>query len=99
MLKEYKMQTSVCVWGGFVFGLFGFLLSVPGTAYEGFGRLTMMGGYCLLVCGGFMYARGKGYSWMTGVVSFLGPVGIAVIYLLRDKSAMVLKKRKDEEAV
>lgn len=97
MLREYKMQTSVCVWGGFVFGLFGFLIAIPGTAYEVFGRLIMTGGYLMMACGCYLYARGKGYSWVVGLLGILGPAGVACVYLLRDRGAMVQKKRKQEE--
>ena len=98
MLREYKMQTFVCVWGGFVFGLFGFLISVPGTAYEVFGRLLIAGGWVLMACGCFFYALGKGYGWSMGLMGLFGPLGAVFIYLLRDKSALMLKKRKKEES-
>jgi hypothetical protein len=97
MLKEYKFQTSLCVWGGVFFGLFGFALAAPGTSYETFGQLLMAGGYLLMACGCFLYARGKGYGWMMGLVGILGPVGVTFIYLLRDRSASLMKKRKKEE--
>lgn len=97
MLKEYKLQTSTCVWGGVIFGLFGFLITTPGTSYAAFGQLLMAGAYLLIFCGCFLYARGKGYGWAMGLVGILGPVGVVFIYLLRDRSGMMLKKRKKEE--
>ncbi len=97
MLREYKFQTSVCVWGGVFFGFFGFLIATHGASYEVFGQLLMVGGYLLTSCGCFLYARGKGYGWVVGLAGILGPAGVAFIYLLRDRSAMMLKKMKKEE--
>jgi hypothetical protein len=99
MLKEYKMQTILGVGGGVFFLLFGFFMTpLPQAAYVSFGRLMMAGGYILLGCGVFMYARGKGYSWVVGLCGLLGPLGLLILYVLRDRSRMVLKKRQKEES-
>ena len=99
MLKEYKTQTIMGVWGGVSFSVFGyFMMTLPQASYSSFGRLMMIGGYILLVCGAFMYARGKGYGWGTGLCGFLGPLGLLILYVLRDRSRIVLKKRQKEES-
>jgi hypothetical protein len=97
MLREYKVQTFVCVWGGAAFGFFGYSLGILGASYEVFGKLLMLGGYLLTGCGCVTYSRGKGYSWAMGFLGVLGPLGVFFIYLLRDRSPMLLKRRKKEE--
>ncbi len=95
MLKEYKVQAALGIWGGALFALFGYLLlSMPQAIYFYFGRLMIFGGYILLVCGSFMYAKGKGYSWYVGLLGVLPALGLLILYCLRDRSRMVLKKSR-----
>jgi hypothetical protein len=97
MLKEYKTQALLGIWGGVLFFCVGFVISAkPCMSYLYFGRAIMAGGYILCVCGGFMYARGKGHGWLMGLWSILGPLGLLILYVLKDKSRMILKQRKKE---
>lgn len=97
MLKEYKVQAVLGVWGGFSFFALGFLINLSrGTGHLFFGRLIMTGSFLLFVCGCFMYARGKGRSWYWGILGFLGPAGLLFLYCLADRSRMVLKKKRQE---
>jgi len=97
MLKEYKLQAILGIWGGIFFVLFGYLISPSESSYRYFGHALMVGGYVLLVCGAVMYARGKGYRWVVGLCGICGPLGLLILYALRDRSAHVLKKRQKEE--
>ncbi|MDD5018846.1 MAG: hypothetical protein PHH75_01560 [Candidatus Omnitrophica bacterium] len=96
MLKEYKAQALMSVWGGFLFGALGYVVTYLGSPHGYFGYVMMTGGYVLLACGGYMYARGKGYGWVMGLLGILGPVGLLILYVLRDKSALILRKRRKE---
>lgn len=100
MLKEYKAQTMIGVWGGFLFGCLGYVVSRLGFSYYVYFGYTMMaGGYVLLACGGYMYGRGKGYGWLVNLLGLLGLFGLLILYVLRDKSALILKKRRKEGLV
>ncbi len=96
MLKEYRTQTIIGVWGGFFFGCLGYLVASLGASYLYFGYMMIAGGYILLACGGYMYARGKGYGWVVGLIGVLGPAGLLILYVLRDRSALVLRRRRKE---
>lgn len=98
MLKEYRLEALSSIWGGLLLSFFGYLLSGPASPYQYFGSLILGGGYLLTLCGSFLYARGKGYSWWVGGWGVLGPAGLLVLYVLRDKSSSILKKRRREEA-
>jgi hypothetical protein len=93
MLKDYRTQAAMGIWGGLLFFLLGYMMAVPETSYYQFGMAMLFGSYVLLVIGCFMYARGKGYSWSVGSLGILGPLGLVVLYLLRDRSGEVLKKQ------
>ncbi|MFH1690969.1 MAG: hypothetical protein ABIC68_00145 [Candidatus Omnitrophota bacterium] len=94
MLREYRFQTIVGIWGGVLFFSFGsFLFWASTSIYNYFGLAIMLGGYVLFVCGCFMYVKGKGHSWYMGLFGILGPVGLLVLYVLKDYSKMILKKR------
>ena len=96
MLKEYKSQTILCVWGGFFFCGLGYLFAQPSSPYPFFGQILLTGGYLLNVCGAYMYARGKGYEPWWGFLGFLWVLGLVVLYALRDRSGEVLIKRRRE---
>ena len=97
MLKEYRLQAILGIWGGFLLFTLGFLvMSKHEAGYIFFGNTIMSGSYALFICGCFMYARGKGRSWYWGVLGLLGPLGLLVLYCLMDKSKYVLKKRRKE---
>ena len=97
ILKEYKAQAILGVWGGIFFSVFGyFILSMPQTVYLYFGRMMMVGGYILLICGSFMYAKGKGYNWYVGLLGVLGILGLLILYCLKDRSTFILKKRQKD---
>lgn len=97
MLKEYKMQAILGIWCGIIFFCIGYVVATKiSVGYLFFGRTVMAGGYILSVCGSFMYAKGKGQSWLMGLWGLLGPLGLVVLYVLRDKSNMILKKRHKE---
>ena len=96
MLKEYRAQTIIGVWGGFLFGCLGYIVSRQGASYLYFGYTMVAGGYVLMACGGYMYGRGKGHGWLVSSLGILGPLGLLVLYVLRDKSALVLRKRRKE---
>lgn len=94
MLKEYRIQTVLGVWGGSLFFTFGaFLYSAADRVYSYFGLLMMLGGYVLFICGCFMYVKGKGHSWYFGLFGFFGPLGLLVLYVLKDNSKIILKRR------
>jgi hypothetical protein len=97
MLKDYRTQAAMGIWGGLLFFLLGYMMAVPETVYYQFGMAMLFGSYVLLVIGCFMYARGKGYGWSVGALGILGPPGLLILYLLRDKSAEVLKKQMREK--
>lgn len=93
MLKEYRMQTILGIWSGIVFFAFGYLVfSLSQVLYRCFGVTMMLGGYVLFICGCFMYVKGKGHSWYLGLFGFLGPIGLLILYVLKDRSKIVLKK-------
>jgi len=97
MLKEYRMQTRLCAWGGLAFlGLAFFLVGGSDQGWVFFGRLLYLGGYALTGCGAYMYGRGKGYGPRIVALGALGPLGLAVVFLLRDRSGLVLKRRAKE---
>jgi len=96
MLKEYRAQTIIGVWGGFLFGGLGYIVSRQGASYFYFGYAMIAGGYVLMACGGYMYGRGKGYGWLVSSLGILGPLGLLILYVLRDKSALVLRRRRKE---
>lgn len=95
MLQEYKTQVMTGVWSGIFFFAIGWIIfQMPDTAYRYFGKVTMAGGYLLFLAGCVFYAKGKGQNAWWGMLGALGPVGLLFLYALRDKSKMVLKKRK-----
>lgn len=96
MLKEYKSQTILCVWGGFLFCGLGYLIAQPASPYPYFGHVLFIGGYLLNMCGAYMYARGKGYQPWVGLLGILWVPGLLVVYVLRDRSGEVLKRRQRE---
>jgi len=51
------------------------------------------------VCGAYMYARGKGYSALAGLLGVFWAPGLLVLYVLRDRSGAILKKRRREEGL
>ena len=94
MLKEYKMQTRLCAWGGLaILGLAYFMGGLQDAGWVFFSRLLYVGGYALTGCGAFMYGLGKGYRRAAAAAGVLGPAGLLLVYLLRDRSALVLKER------
>ncbi len=88
------------MWGGAVFFALGALISVSQQArsYVFFGHMIMAGGIVLFICGCFMYARGKGRSWYWGILGLTGPAGLLLLYCLKDRSKIVLKKKQKESA-
>ena len=97
MLKEYRLQTRLCAWGGLAFlGLAYFMGGLEDDGWVLFSRFLYLGGYALTGCGAFMYGLGKGYRRGAAAAGVLGPVGLFLVYLLRDKSGLVLKKRARE---
>ncbi len=95
MLKEYKMQAILGVWGGVLLFFVGYAItSFPEALYAYFGQAIMLGASILFVCGCFMYSKGKGRSWYFGLFGFLGPLGLLVLYCLKDRSKLILKKRE-----
>jgi len=99
MLKEYKLQAILGIWGGFLLFALGFLVTgKDSSGYLFFGKAIMLCSYALFICGCFMYARGKGRSWYWGILGVLGPLGLLVLYCLMDRARFILKKRKLEAA-
>jgi hypothetical protein len=99
MLKDYKVQAILGIWGGVLFFSLGFLVgSIQQAGHLYFSRLIMAGGYLLFVCGCFMYVRGKGRSWYWGILGVFGPAGLLFLYCLKDRSRIVLKKHQKELA-
>lgn len=97
MLKEYKMQSFLGIWGGILFFLIGFLItSLDKELYLVFGRLIMSASYLLFLSGCFMYSKGKGRGWFYGFFGLMGPVGLLLIYCLKDRSGIVLRRKKKE---
>ncbi len=98
MLREYKLQTRLCAWGGLAFlGLAYFIGGMEENGGVFFSRLLYVGGYVLTGCGSYMYGRGKGYGRTVGALGVLGPLGLLLVYLLRDRSGLVLKARAKEK--
>lgn len=94
MLKEYKMQAILGVWGGILFFAFGtFLFSASRDIYSYFALVIMLGGYILFICGCFMYVKGKGQNGFLGLFGILGPIGLLILYILKDNSKILLKER------
>ncbi len=97
MLKEYRLQTRLCAWGGLAFlGLAYFMGGLEDDGWVFFSRLLYLGGYVLTGCGAYMYGRGKGYEGLVAALGVLGPLGLFLVYLLRDRSGLVLKRRARE---
>jgi len=97
MLKEYKMQSILGIWGGAIFFMMGYYFTYsPQLLYSSFGRLIMSAGYALFICGCFMYSKGKGRSFWWGILGLLGPLGLLILYILKDRSKIILKKRQKE---
>lgn len=97
MLKEYRSQTIIGIWGGTCFFALGyFLTNAPQPVYVNFGRLIMSGGYALFISGNYMYAKGKGQSGYWGILGIFGPIGLLILYCLKDRSKFILKKRQKE---
>ena len=97
MLKEYKLQTILGIWGGLFFMLLGyFMASHRTTSIVFFGHAALIGGVALFVSGCFMYAKGKGYPWLMGLLCLLGPVGLLLLYALKDHGNLILKQRERE---
>jgi hypothetical protein len=97
MLKEYRLQSILGIWGGFFFLFLGFFLaSLPRAVYMHFGYVIMAGGACLFICGCFMYAKGKGRSFAWGFLGLLGLPGLVILYVLKDRSKIILKRRQKE---
>lgn len=97
MLREYRIQTILGIWGGFLFFWAGYFSSSSKDRSAAiFGVVLMVLSYVLFICGCFMYSRGKGRSWYFGLMGFLGPVGLVFLYCLQDKSKMVMKRRQKE---
>ncbi len=98
MLKEYKTQTVLGIWGGGLFFAFGvFLSSASDCFYRYFGLVMILGGYILFICGCFMYVKGKGHSWYLGLFGIFGPMGLLILYILKDNSKIILKSRLKRE--
>ena len=98
MLKDYRVQAVVSVWGGMFLFCFGFLVtSMHEAFYAYFGYLIMAGSYLLFVCGCVMYAKGRGHAWFLGILGILGPLGLLFLYCLKDKSKKILAQREKEE--
>ena len=94
MLNEYKMQAFLGVWGGAVFCAMGyFFTSMPHGVYRYFGFPMILGGLILFISGCVMYAKGKGRNGCWGFLGICGPLGLLILYCLKDKSKMILKKR------
>lgn len=98
MLKEYRAQTILGVWGGLFFCAAGWLIFQTPLAYRHFGALMLAGGYVLFVSGCIMYAKGKGWDGLWGLLGILGPPGLLFLYALRDKSKLILRRRRKEGA-
>lgn len=101
MLKEYKVQSILGIWGGAIaFGIGYLMTSVP-SAYQVMQAFLaiaiMLGSYVLFVSGCVMYAKGKGYGGVFGFLGCLGPLGLMILYVLKDKSKIVLKQREKED--
>ncbi len=95
MLKEYKLQSIIGIWGGLLFFGFGYLLTLSGgQGNVVFGKLIIAGGYALFILGCFMYVKGKGQNSYLGILGVFGPVGLLLLYCLKDRSKLVLKERK-----
>jgi len=98
MLKEYKLQTQLCAWGGLAFlGFAYFMGGLDDSGWVFFSRLLYIGGYLLTGCGTYMYGRGKGCGPAIGLVGALGPLGLLIVYVLKDRAGLVLKKREKEK--
>ena len=95
MHNEYKLQAILGVWGGIVFFALGFfIIRAPGNIYVYFGQLIIFWGYVLCVCGCLMYMKGKGYHWAVGLLGILGPLGLLILYLLKDRSKIAPDRKK-----
>ncbi len=102
MLNEYRMQSILGIWGGLFCFFIGFMIASsatpPGAANGIFGFAIMAGSTVLFVSGCFMYAKGKGHAWLFGFFGLLGPLGLLVLYVLKDKSKIVLKERAKDKS-
>jgi hypothetical protein len=97
MLKEYRLQSILGIWGGLLLFALGFIVTGKHEAgYIFFGNAIMSASFALFICGCFMYARGKGRSWYWGILGLIGPLGLVALYCLMDKSKFILKKRQKE---
>lgn len=97
VLREYKTETVFCFWGSMLFFVLGFFLANSSSHYLFYGYCLIAGGYVLSACACFTYAKGKGYGLVVSALGLLGPLGLLAIYVLRDRSGEVLKKRRRQE--
>jgi hypothetical protein len=94
MFREYKWPSAAGVWGGSFLFFVGYLIrQAPQPLYVTAGHLVMAGAAILFLAGCFLYARGKGRSPYWGVAGFLGPLGLLLLYCLKDYSGRLEKKR------
>jgi len=87
----------MCAWGGLAFlGLAYYIGRFPDSGWIFFSQVLYLGGFALTGCGVYMYGRGKGYGPSIGCLGLLGPLGLLVVFILRDHSGLVLKRRAKE---
>jgi hypothetical protein len=98
MLKDYRLQSFLGIWGGVFFFALGVMISGATHAmYRVFSMMLEAGGYILFVSGCVMYAKGKGHRWYLGLLGILGPLGLLFLYVLKDKSGWASKKRAPKD--
>ena len=87
----------MCAWGGIAFlGLAYFMGGFADSGWIFFSQVLYLGGFALTGCGTYMYGRGKGYAPSIGLLGLLGPLGLGIVFMMKDHSGLILKRRARE---
>ncbi|MBS1912696.1 MAG: hypothetical protein JST22_11980 [Bacteroidetes bacterium] len=47
--------------------------------------LALAASQCIFIASAFYFARSKGYPWYTGLLIFVGMIGLLILFVIRDK--------------
>ncbi|HVZ41402.1 MAG TPA: hypothetical protein VHI13_19130 [Candidatus Kapabacteria bacterium] len=47
--------------------------------------LALAAAQCIFIASAFSFARSKGYPWYTGLLIFVGMIGLLILFVIRDR--------------